>query len=128
MKSYKGYKDLIVYQKAIKLSMIIHKITQSYPVEEKYSLTDQIRRSSRSIGANIAESWPKRIYPKSFVAKLIDAQAEASETNHWIDVSLTHSYINKAHHAQISNIIEEILKMLDSMIMKPEKFIRKRNL
>jgi len=79
---YQGYKDLTVYQKAFKLAMEIFYISRDFPKEEKYSLTDQIRRSSRSVGANIAEAWPKRKYVKHFVSKLTDSQSEACETIH----------------------------------------------
>ena len=79
---YQGYKDLTVYQKASKLAMEIFYISRDFPKEEKYSLTDQIRRSSRSVGANIAEAWPKRKYVKHFVSKLTDSQSEACETIH----------------------------------------------
>ena len=73
-RTYQGFKDLIVYQKAFTLSIAIFNLTKSFPQEEKYSLTDQIRRSSRSAGSNIAESWPRKKYEKAFIAKLIDAQ------------------------------------------------------
>jgi four helix bundle protein len=76
MKNYQGFKDLIVYQKAFQLSMDILQLTKSFPKEEKYSLTDQIRRSSRSVGANLAEAWAKKIYIKSFVSKLSDSLGE----------------------------------------------------
>ncbi len=125
MKKYNGYKDLIVYQKAFELSVKIFDLTLKFPSEEKYSLTDQIRRASRSVGANIAEAWPKRIYPKSFVAKLVDSQAEAVEVNHWLDLSLAHSYMSKEQHSELFELNIEIQKMLDSMIRKPEKFIRR---
>jgi four helix bundle protein len=75
MEKYQGFKDLIVYQKSFILAMDIFNITAPFPKEEKYSLTDQIRRSSRSIAANIAEAWPKRKYEKAFVLRLIDAQS-----------------------------------------------------
>jgi four helix bundle protein len=127
MKNYNGYKDLIVYQKAFELSVRIFELTLKFPVEEKYSLTDQIRRASRSVGANIAEAWPKRIYPKSFVSKLVDSQAESVEVNHWLDLSLEHSYIDKEQYSELNGLNIEIQKMLNSMIKNPEKFTRKRN-
>ncbi len=77
---YNGYRDLKVYQLAYKLAMDVFQITKTFPRDEKYSLTDQIRRSTRSIPANIAEAWKKRRYPKSFVSKIIDAAGEAGET------------------------------------------------
>lgn len=93
-----GFKDLIVYQKSVKLSFMIYKVSRTFPKEETYSLTNQLRRSSRSIGANIAEAWPKRRYPKAFIAKLIDAQSESCETIHWLDQSLMYNYIHKEQH------------------------------
>ena len=80
MAGYQGYRDLIVYQKSYKLAMEIFEISKSFPKEEKYSLTDQIRRSSRAVPANISAAWVKRKYPKSFVSKLLDALEEESET------------------------------------------------
>ena len=102
--------------------MKIFEITKSFPKEAKYALTDQIRQSSRSIGANIAEAWPKRKYVKSFVAKLIDAQSEACETIHWLDTSLTCEYIDKNKHNELTNLTLENQRMLESMLNNPEKF------
>lgn len=109
------------------MSIKVYRLSLNFPIEEKYSLTDQIRRASRSVGANIAEAWPKRIYPKSFVAKLVDSQAESVELNHWLDIFLEYSYINKEQYSELNDLNIEIQKMLDSMIRKPEKFTRKRN-
>ncbi len=89
----RGYRDLIVYQKSYALAMEIFEITKSFPKEERYSLTDQIRRSSRSIPANIAESWAKRVYPKVFVNKLTDSLGEENETEVWLDFSRDCDYI-----------------------------------
>ena len=124
MANQNGYKDLIVYKKAFQLAMDIFMITKLFPADEKYSLTDQIRRSSRSVGAQIAEGWPKRRYVKSFVAKLIDSQGEACETLHWLDVSLAANYITKEKHTELNNLCIEIQKMLESMIKTPEKFCK----
>jgi four helix bundle protein len=122
MKKYNGFKDLIVYQKAFDLSIKIFHATRSFPKEELYSLTDQIRRSSRSVGANLAEAWPKRRYVKSFVAKLIDSQAEACETTHWLDESAALQYITADKHQELTELTLEIQRMLESMINNPEKF------
>ena len=84
-KSYRGFRDLIVYQLSYKLAVEIFEITKTFPKEEKYALVDQIRRSSRSVPANIAEAWSRRRYPKSFVNKLIDSLGEESETEVWLD-------------------------------------------
>jgi len=119
---YRGYRDLLVYQKSFGIAMEIFNLTKSFPKEEKYALVDQIRRSSRAIGANITESWPKRKYVKHFILKLTDAQSEACETAHWLDVALSCNYIGKDEYNMLNDIIIEIQKMLDSMIHKPEKF------
>lgn len=124
MKQYHGFKDLIVYQKAFKLAMEIFYVTKTFPVEERYALTDQIRRASRSIGSCIAEAWPKRRYVKSFVAKLIDSQSESCETIHWLDVSLASKYIEIIKHKELSDLTLEIQRMLESMINNPEKFCK----
>lgn len=121
---YKGYRDLKVYQLSYKLALEIFELTKAYPKEEKYSLTDQIRRSSRSVSANITEAWYKRIYPKSFVSKLIDAAGEAGETEVWIDFSFSHSYIDKEKQTYFLEKYNELNKMLKSMINQPEKFCR----
>jgi len=122
MREYKGFRDLIVFQKSYNLALKIFKITKSFPKEERYSLIDQIRRSSRSVPSNIAEAWSKRRYPKSFVSKLIDCLGEASETEVWLDMSLDLEYISKVQHSDLMNDCHEIEKMLNSMINHPEKF------
>lgn len=86
-RKYNGYRDLKVFHAAYKLAMEIFEITKAFPVEERYSLVDQIRRSSRSVPANLAEAWKKRLYPKMFISKIIDAAGEAGETEVWLDVS-----------------------------------------
>jgi len=120
----RGYRDLIVYQKSYALAMEIFEITKSFPKEERYSLTDQIRRSSRSIPANIAESWAKRIYPKVFVNKLTDALGEENETEVWLDFSRDCLYINSDKHDDLIGRYDEIRRMLISMINTPEKFCK----
>jgi four helix bundle protein len=121
-KDYRGFRDLIVYQLAYRLSVEIFEITKSFPKEEKYSLVDQIRRSSRSVPSNIAEAWSRRRYPKSFVSKLIDADGEAAETTVWLDFSKDHKYINEEKHIYFIEKYTEVFKMLNSMINSPEKF------
>jgi four helix bundle protein len=122
MKTYQGFKDLKVYQKAFELSMEIFRLTKTYPKEERYALTDQIRRSSRSIGSNLAEAWPKRKYEKAFVAKLTDSQSEACETIHWIDTSKACEYIDATKQKKLTDLTLEIQRMIEGMIQKPEKF------
>jgi len=121
-KEYRGYRDLIVYQKSYSAALGIYELTKTFPAEEKYSLTDQIRRSSRSVPANIAEGWRKRKYPKMFVSKLIDCSGEASETEFWLDFSKDLKYIHEDKFLSFSEVYEEINKMLFSMINRPDKF------
>lgn len=121
-KKYRGFRDLIVYQLSYKLAVEIFNTTKSFPKEEKYSLTDQIRRSSRSVPSNIAEAWSKRRYPKSFVNKLVDADGEASETTVWLDFSKDHNYISEEQHQYFINKYDEVSRMLNSMIHTPERF------
>jgi len=90
----KTHKDLIVYQLSFETGMEIYELSKLFPKEVKYSLTDQIRKSSRSVSANIAEVWRKRRYLKSFVAKLSDSEGELAETQVWLDYALAFSYIN----------------------------------
>ncbi|MGD0756234.1 MAG: four helix bundle protein [Bacteroidales bacterium] len=117
-----SFKDLIVYQKAYKLAMEIFEISKSFPKEEKYSLIDQIRRSSRSVTACIAESWAKRRYEKAFVNKLTDSLGEEYETENWLDYSKDCQYINNDTHDRILSEYDEVRKMLISIINNPEKW------
>ena len=117
-----SFKDLIVYQKAYKLAMEIFEISKDFPKEEKYSLTDQMRRSSRSVTACIAESWAKRRYEKSFVSKLTDSLGEEYETENWLDYSKDCKYIKEETHQRILSEYDEVRKMLISMINNPDKW------
>ena len=121
-KNYRGFRDLIVYQLSYKLSVEIFEVTKTFPKEEKYSLVDQIRRSSRSIPANISEAWSRRRYPKSFVNKLIESDGEASETTVWLDFSKDQKYITEEKHEYFISKYDEVAKMLNSMINQPQKF------
>lgn len=121
-KNYRGFRDLIVYQLSYQLSVEIFEITKTFPKEEKYSLVDQIRRSSRSVPTNISEAWSRRRYPKSFVNKLIESDGETSETTVWLDFSKDHKYISKEKHEYFISKYDEVAKMLNSMINHPEKF------
>ena len=125
MSQINSFRDLIVFQKAYDLSMEIFELTKDFLIEEKYSLIDQIRRSSRTVCTNIYESWAKRIYVKAFVNKLTDALGEEHETETWLNYSKDCNYlmINKFDHLMAN--YEEIRKMLISMIYNPEKFCRK---
>jgi len=120
MSKIESFKDLIVYQKAYKLAMKIFEFSNGFPKEEKYSLTDQIRRSSRSVASNIAEAWAKRRYEKSFVNKLTDSLGEEFETSVWLDYAKDCHYI--INHKEISDEYLEVRKMLISMINNPEQW------
>jgi four helix bundle protein len=121
------FRDLIVYQKAFDLQQRIFAITKNFPKEEMYSLTDQMRRSSRSIGANISEAWQKRRYIAHFVSKLSDSDAEQAETQHWIDTALACEYISPETQNQLLTKCREVVKMLGSMIANPDKFCKSPN-
>ena len=124
--NYRGYKDLKVFQLSYKLAMDIFQITKTFPKEERFSLTDQIRRSSRSIAANIAEAWKKRIYPKMFVSKIIDAAGEAGETEVWLEIAKDAEYLSIGKYKGLSEGYDEVNRMLYGMFEKPEKFCIKR--
>lgn len=116
------FRDLLVYKKAFKLAMEIFEISKTFPKEEIYSLTDQIRRSSRSTCGNIAEAYRKRQYPKHFVSKLSDSDGENSETLVWLDFALACKYIDSELYGKLSSENEEIGKLLNYMILNPEKY------
>jgi four helix bundle protein len=116
------FQDLLAYQKSFSLAMRIFEMTKSFPKEEMYSLTDQIRRSSRSVPANIAEAYRKRVYPKSFHSKLTDSDAENSETQVWLDFAFKCNYINEAVYNELLNESNEVGKLINYMILNPQKF------
>ena len=118
-----GHRDLKVFQLAYKLAMEIFNDSKSFPKDERFSLTDQIRRSSRSVAANIAEGFRKRQYPKMFVSKLADSDGEVAETQVWLDFARDCGYILPARRDELIKGYEEVGKMLGSMISTPEKFI-----
>ena len=119
---YRGYRDLKVYQMAYQLALDIHEVTKMFPKEERYSLTDQIRRSSRSVSANLAEAWKNRRYEKAFISKLINCTCEASETEVWLDPSKDFGYLDQNKHKEFMNRYDEVNKMLYGMINKADKF------
>lgn len=119
------HQDLIVYRKAFEAAMQIFGISKSFPKEETYSLTDQIRRSSRSVPANIAEAWRKRRYVAAFISKLNDAEGEAAETQTWLEVAVRCGYIEREKAKALVLEYEEIISMLVSMANNPEKWILK---
>jgi four helix bundle protein len=119
-----SFRELRVYQQAFALQQTLFKLSRSFPTEEKYSLIDQIRRSSRSIGANISEAWHKRRYVAHFVSKLTDADAEQAETQHWIDTAAACEYLSVAERDQLIEQCRHVGAMLGSMMTEPEKFCR----
>jgi four helix bundle protein len=121
-----SFKNLETYKKARELSLEIYKVSATFPKEERYSLTDQIRRSSRSVGAQIAESWGKRMYEKHFVLKLSDADAENYETNHWLEIANECGYITEVEFNNLVSKCELLGKMINNMIYKSELFCKSK--
>ena len=117
-----SYKDLLAYKKAFELAMEIFQISKNFPIEEKYSLTDQIRRSSRSVCSNLAEGYRKRQYEAHFLSKVSDADMENSETQVWIDFLLGCNYITKELHETLIEKSEEIGRLINHMIVNPDKY------
>lgn len=105
----RSHKELEVYQLAFEAAMKFYELSKKFPQEEKYSLTDQIRRSSRSVCSNLSEAFRKRKYPKSFVAKLSDSEGEAAETQTWLDFSLACEYITAENHSGLYNTYDRII-------------------
>ncbi len=122
-----SFRDLIVYQKARKAAQGVFGFSKSFPKEETYSLTDQVRRASRSVGAQIAEAWGKRQYQKHFISKLTDADAEQLETQHWIDVAFDCGYLTEEQSETLLDQLSEIGRMLHSMITKADQFCGTRD-
>ena len=122
MKILRHY-DLDVYKRAFELAMSIFTLSKNFPKEETYSLTDQIRRSSRSICANIAEAWRKRRYQAAFCSKLSDAEAEAAETQTWLEFSCRCGYLDRETARKLFTTYDELLAMLVSMINGSDKWV-----
>ena len=118
----KRVQDTKAYQLAFQLAMEIFEVSKKFPSEEKYSLTDQIRRSSRSICANLSESYRKRQYPAHFVSKVSDADMENSETQTWLEFSFACKYITEIQFKDIFSKSEEVGKLLNHMMQNPEKY------
>ena len=117
-----GFRDLKAYQLAFKLAMEIFQISKRVPKEETYSLTDQIRRSSRGVCANLAEAYRKRQYPRMFSSKVSDADGEGTETQVWLDFARECGYLTEDEHKRLSAGYEELGRMLGGMIERPEAF------
>lgn len=115
-----SHRDLKVYQQGFDSAMKLFEASRQFPVEERYSLTDQIRRSSRSVCTNVAEAWRKRRYAAAWVSKLSDAEGEAAETQVWIHFAVKCGYIDRDFAAGLYWSYEGILKMIVSMINRPD--------
>jgi four helix bundle protein len=118
-----AHRDLVVYRKAFEASMEIFGLSKHFPKEEAYSLTDQIRRASRSVSANLAEGWRKRVYEAAFVSKIVDAEGEAGETQSWIEYAVRCGYMDRDRAAVLYRTYNEVLRMLVTMRTHPEKWI-----
>lgn len=122
MASIKSFKELKVWQRAMDAAVAVFELSQRFPATERFSITDQIRRSSQSVPANIAEAWRKRRYPAAFVSKLSDAEGEAAETQTHLELSGRFNYLSESDVARLDNEYEEILSMLSEMARHPEKW------
>ena len=116
-------KQLTVYIKSYELAMQIFKLTKNFPPEERYALTSQIRRSSRSVSLNLREAWAKRRFPAHFISKLTDCDGEMNETDSSLDFAKDCGYITLDQHKQLIQLCDEIRKMLGSMILDPTPFL-----
>ena len=117
-----GFQKLLAYQKGYQLALEIFKRTKHFPKEERYSLTDQIRKSSRSVCANIAEAYRKRRYTRHFISKLTDADAENSETQVWLEFSKDCGYLSASQNKELLELSMEVGRLIQYMIRRPEKF------
>src|SRR6056297_734157 len=118
----RSFRDLRVYREAFLAAREIYQLSQDWPSEERYALTDQIRRSSRSVAANIAEAWRKRRYPNHFVSKLSDSDAEAAETQSWLDFALDHGYLTREQYDEIDDRYDKIQGSLVSMMIQKDRW------
>lgn len=122
MSNIRSYRELRVYQNAFESAMMIFELTKSFPAEEKYSMVDQMRRSSRSVCANLGEAWRKRRYPAHFVSKLSDCESEAEETRVWLEFALCCKYINQQVFDKLDSNYDLIIGQLVKMIAEPQKW------
>jgi len=116
-------KDLIVYQKGYALALEIFGVTKAFPPEERYSLTSQLRRASRSVCGNLREAWAKRRYEAHFISKLTDVDGENGEVQTWLDFARDHNYITASQHEALLSNNREVGKMIGAMINNPEPFL-----
>ena len=122
-----SHRDLDVFKRSFEAAMQVFQLTKGFPREERYSLTDQIRRSSRSVAANLTEAWRKRRYEAAFIAKLSDAETEAAETQTWIEFAMRCGYLASDIGQQLLNEYEQILRMIVSMINNAPKWLLPQN-
>jgi four helix bundle protein len=122
MANIRSYRELDVYRSAMQTAMQIFAITKSFPAEEKYSLVDQIRRSSRSVCTNVAEAWRKRRYAAHFVSKLSDAESEAEETRVWLEFAEKCGYIDEERFAELDDVYDKIVAQLVKMLSQPRNW------
>ena len=121
-KIIRKHTDLEVYQRAFKVAMRLFELSKNFPTEDRYSLTDQCRRSSRSVCANLAEAWRKRRYPAAFVSKLSDSEAEAAETQTWIQFAVKSEYLNADQSRELYSEYDNIIGMLVNMISNADSW------
>lgn len=122
MKKVECFAELEVYKAAFDLQQAVFEASKKWPRNEDYSLTDQIRRSSRSVGANLAEAWAKRRYPAHFLSKLTDADGELQETLHWLNSARACGYLLEADHQNMTDALAQVGRLLGSMINRHESF------
>jgi four helix bundle protein len=122
MSSIRHFRQLKVYQLAMGAAMKLFELSKRFPLEERYSLTDQVRRSSRSVCANISEAWRKRRYPNAFVSKLSDAEAEAAETQVWIEFAVQCGYLSPDQAGELDGQYENIQGKIVTMLTRPEQW------
>jgi four helix bundle protein len=122
MGSIRDFRELDVYRMAMDAAVGIFELSKGFPAEERYSLTDQVRRCSRSVCANIAEGWRKRRYPNAFVSRLSDAEAEAAETEVWLEIAVRCGYLDKTRSSELEQQYEHVLGKLVNMISRPEQW------
>lgn len=122
MSKIESFHELQAYQEACELDYAVFVETKHWPAEEKFSLIDQVRRSSRSIGANLAEAWAKRRYPAHFVSKLTDADGELQETEHWLGRALQYGYMSPIKAEELHAKCKSVGRRLGGMLNKPESF------
>ena len=126
MSTIRHFRELEVYQRALKATLRISELSKEFPTDERFSLTDQIRRSSRSVCADLAEAWRKRRYPAAFVAKLSDAETEAAETQVHAEIAFHHGYLTQQQFRRLDEYYDKIIAQLVRMIDVPEKWLIRR--